>query len=277
MRGRGSLSRRALLVCGLFLVELGAPWTSSAELTGEVQALLASPDPDRWLDAVERLAKMDDVPSLLRLLREDPRKVVRTAAGLVLAGFQERRVLEALGQALDDPEQWVRLVAVEALAFLGGEEVNGPLRRALQDQDPEVRTAAREALDQLGRDREVPFSTVDRGVTSGIKEAGFFVLRTEEEWQRFWRRHASSDPPVVDFSREMVIAAFMGEQRTGGFSIEIQKVEDKGGLLKVLVQKTLPAPESPVLQVLTQPYHIIKLAKTELPVRFARRSLKEKR
>jgi hypothetical protein len=147
----------------------------------------------------------------------------------------------------------------------------------LEDQDPEVRTAAQEALERLRLDREVPFSTVERGVTSGIKEAGFFVLRTEEEWQRFWRRHASSDPPVIDFSREMVIAAFMGEQRTGGFSIEIQKVEDKGGLLKVLVQRTVPAPERPVLQVLTQPYHIIRLAKTELPVRFARRSFEEER
>lgn len=263
----------ASLVSCLFLLGLGAPWTSSAGQAGEVQALLASPDPDRWLEAVERLAVADDVSALIGLLREDSRKVVRTAAGLYLAGFQEQRVLDALIQALDDPEQWVRLVAVEALAFLGGEKVNSPLRLALEDQDPEVRTAAREALDQLKRDREVPFSTVDRGVTSGIKEAGFFVLKTEEEWRAFWRRHASSTPPVLDFSREMVIAAFMGEQRTGGFSIEIQKVEDKGGLLKVLVQKTLPAPESPVLQVLTQPYHIIRLAKTDLPVRFARRSL----
>jgi hypothetical protein len=71
---------------------------------------------------------------------------------------------------------------------------------------------------------------------------------------------------------EMAIAVFMGEQRTGGFSLGIQRVEDKSGLLKVLVHITKPEQGTIVAHVLTRPYHIIKLQKTDVPIRFGKQS-----
>jgi len=273
IRRRGQ-SRR---IVGGFLLVLLVGWpglasTSSAAEGGEVQELLASPDPGRWLYAVDRLGASNDVTSLIHLLHEDPRKVVRTAAALVLAGFQEKRVVEALVQALGDQEAWVRLAAVEALAYIGGDEVKGPLQQALQDQDQDIRKAAQDALARLRDDKEVPFSTVDQGTSSGIKEQAFLVIKTEREWRGLWSRHRASEPPPIDFSREMAIAIFIGEQRTGGFQVEIRNVEDKGGFLKVVVQTIAPVPGSSVLQVLAQPYHIIKLERKEIPVRFSRRT-----
>lgn len=125
--------------------------------------------------------------------------------------------------------------------------------------------------------RELSFSTVERGVSSGIRERAQRVIGTVEEWRALWASHYStalSPPPLppIDFSREMIIAVFMGEQRTGGFSLEIKKVEEREGRLQVPFLEHSPAPGSPVLQVLTQPYHMIRLPRTELPVQIVRQS-----
>jgi hypothetical protein len=247
-------------------------WTSAADPAAEVQALLASSHPNSWLEAVERLAAAEQVSTLIRLLREDSRKLVRTAAALLLPLFQEERVIAALSQAVDDHEDWVRLASIEALAILGGEQVQAPLQQATKDQDPEVRKTAEEALERLKLDKAIPFFTVDRGLHSEIKEAISTVFHSEDGWKRFWRRHAASEPHPIDFSKEMVIAVFMGEQRTGGFSLDIQKVEDKSGLLKALVYITKPDQAAIVPQALTQPYHIIRLQKMYFPVRFTKQS-----
>jgi hypothetical protein len=256
----------------LVLLGLVASWAFAADPAAKAQELLASSHPNGWLEAVEQLAAAEQVSTLIQLLREDPRKLVRTASALVLPLFQEERVIVALSQALDDQEDWVRLASIEALAFLGGEQVQGSLQRAIKDQDPEVRKAAEEALERLKLDKAIPFSTVERGFHSEIREAISTVFRSEDRWKRFWMRHAASEPHPIDFSKEMAIAVFMGEQQTGGFSLDIQQVEDKSGLLKVLVHITKADQETIIPHVLTQPYHIIKLQKMDVPIRFAKRS-----
>lgn len=150
--------------------------------------------------------------------------------------------------------------------------MQGPLQQAAKDQDPEVRKAAEETLERLKLDKPIPFRTVEGGIHSDIREAISTVFRSEDRWKRFWMRHAASEPYPIDFSEEMAIAVFMGEQRTGGFSLDIQRVEDKSGLLKVLVHITKPEHGTIVPHVLTQPYHIIKLRKMDVPIRFVKQS-----
>lgn len=119
----------------------------------------------------------------------------------------------------------------------------------------------------------LPFSTVDQGVFSEIRERAQRVIGGAEEWKVLWASRSSAipsppPPPPINFSREMVIAVSMGEQRTGGHSIEIQKIEEGRYGLEVLVSEAFPPPGALVTQVLTQPYHIIKVERRELPVRF---------
>ena len=77
-------------------------------------------------------------------------------------------------------------------------------------------------------------------------------------------------PPDVDFSSLMVIAVFRGEFPTGGYSTEIMEVTGSSGKITVTVDETDPG-GGMALQVLTQPYHIIKLGKSHLPVEFVYR------
>ena len=73
-------------------------------------------------------------------------------------------------------------------------------------------------------------ATVEKGQRSGIREALQTVIRNRDEWNAFWKRHASTNTPpalapIVDFDREMVVGIFLGEKSTGGYEVEIVRAE----------------------------------------------------
>ena len=124
----------------------------------------------------------------------------------------------------------------------------------------------------------VPFATVAGGFFSGIREPTQIVIRTHDEWVAFWGRHTRAQvvrpvAPAVDFSREMVVGVFLGEQATGGYEIRITKVERTGSELCVHYRLKAPDPGAILAQALTQPYHVIKVSREPGPLVFFRESL----
>lgn len=118
-----------------------------------------------------------------------------------------------------------------------------------------------------------PIQTLARGTSSGVRERLVTVIKTEEAWRALWQRHIVGveprpAPPPVDFSREMVVAVFMGEQRTSGATVEVLEATRQEGAIVVRVREVSPPPEGIVLPVLTQPFHLVALPRSELPVRF---------
>jgi hypothetical protein len=112
---------------------------------------------------------------------------------------------------------------------------------------------------------EVPFTTVLKGRYSAVRQRLVLVIRLQAEWETLWHAHSSSavskqKPPMVDFDREMIVAVFLGERRTGGHSIAIKTVEEEPDTadLKVYYSEVSPPPNSLVTQALT-PFHMIKL------------------
>ena len=120
----------------------------------------------------------------------------------------------------------------------------------------------------------VPFSNVELGVSSGIRDPTRVVVRTSREWLLVWARHARSVgavvPPPVDFSRDMVVGVFMGERDTGGYQIEITGVERTAEVLRVQYRVREPEPGAVLTQALTQPFHLIRLARDDAFVSFIR-------
>lgn len=119
----------------------------------------------------------------------------------------------------------------------------------------------------------VTFETVDRGVHSGIRDERRVVIRDGAAWASLWAEHvAGRTPPpqlpAVDFSREMVLGYFWGEKPTSGYGVEITEVVQTAQGLLVRVEVSFPRPGAPVLQVLTQPYHLVRLPRSDLPVEF---------
>ena len=116
----------------------------------------------------------------------------------------------------------------------------------------------------------VNFRTIGRGANSGYQTAGQMVIDNPEEWADVWQQHASDiipSPPVpkVDFTNDQVVAVFMGEKRTSGYSVEILTVETKSALeddltsLVITVADRQPKPGNIVQEVITYPYHIITI------------------
>lgn len=107
-----------------------------------------------------------------------------------------------------------------------------------------------------------------RGYHSGVRETGARVARTEAQWGELWREHASylvPEPPLpeVDWSRDMVVGAFLGERPSGGFAIEIRDVVARDGRLVVEAIESKPAVDRVVPMVVTHPYHFVRVPKGE--------------
>ena len=123
----------------------------------------------------------------------------------------------------------------------------------------------------------VPFSTLAKGLASGVAQPTQIVVRTQDDWGGLWSRHmrtqtAPPPPPPVDFSRDMVVALFMGERPTGGYAIEVTRIERTDSGLSVHYRTTRPDPAAMQAQALTQPFHLVALPRTDGPVTFVAES-----
>jgi hypothetical protein len=115
------------------------------------------------------------------------------------------------------------------------------------------------------------FETIDIGQHSGIAGQQPQVLKidTQAEWEEFWSRHQADVTPApplpkVDFSQEMVIAAVDQQESSGGYRFEITNVVPDPDSVVVLVDKAVPGADCVVTAEITQPFHIVRTAKTSL-------------
>ena len=114
----------------------------------------------------------------------------------------------------------------------------------------------------------VAYTTVDQGHYSGVRESLQIVISSQEEWAALWSRHAfgrrpAPSPSPIDFSAEMVVGLFLGQKGTGGYSVEITRAELDGANLKVFYRERNPPPGAMLTQALTQPYHLVRLSRSE--------------
>ncbi|OGS27525.1 MAG: hypothetical protein A2297_03445 [Elusimicrobia bacterium RIFOXYB2_FULL_48_7] len=98
--------------------------------------------------------------------------------------------------------------------------------------------------------------------SSGIKSKKSVVIRTQAEWQELWEAHTKNISPMpplpdVDFTKCLVVAVFMGEQKSGGYGIQITDIQESEDNIFIEFTETVPAKGSVAAQQLTQPYHII--------------------
>jgi hypothetical protein len=107
--------------------------------------------------------------------------------------------------------------------------------------------------------------TIEKGDQSNIDDAKQVLVRTEAEWTKLWQQHSPDHPkPSVDFSKEMVVAVFMGSRPNAGFSTTITAATAANGALLVRYKESMPAPGAVSAQILTFPYHIVAINKADV-------------
>lgn len=67
----------------------------------------------------------------------------------------------------------------------------------------------------------------------------------------------------TDFSAFFVIAVFQGEKGSTGYSVEVTDVQRKDNTITIYAQFHEPAPDALTNPLITSPYYILKVEKTE--------------
>jgi hypothetical protein len=110
----------------------------------------------------------------------------------------------------------------------------------------------------------VTFRTVGKGYRSGVHAPLQISARSPSEWTALWRQHTSMDSsspplPAIDFDKEIVVGLFLGDKPTGGYDMQISRVEHSNDGLTIYYREKTPPPGGMVTQALTQPFHIVRI------------------
>ena len=67
--------------------------------------------------------------------------------------------------------------------------------------------------------------------------------------------------PSIDFSKETVIAVFMGEKTSGGYAVSVESVKEEGEQVIVQIKEIKPDTKEMVTMAITQPFCFVKINK----------------
>ncbi len=100
------------------------------------------------------------------------------------------------------------------------------------------------------------------------------VVRNQADWQTVWNQvHAKINPMPnlipVDFNKEMVVVLVLDQKPTAGYYVSVSSVTETADKISVNAKVTSPGKGCTVAQTITEPYTIIKFAKSNKPVAFA--------
>ena len=114
-----------------------------------------------------------------------------------------------------------------------------------------------------------PFTTVAKGDVSGQQTAKQVTVRTAAEWKALWKDHAPTEKmPSVDFAKNLVVGIFLGSKPSAGHEVEIVGVRTQEKDLIVEYVQKQPGRGTMAAQILTEPFHLVAVAKHAGTVRF---------
>ncbi|MBI3552265.1 MAG: protease complex subunit PrcB family protein [Elusimicrobia bacterium] len=101
-----------------------------------------------------------------------------------------------------------------------------------------------------------------KGQASAICEKKTVVVKNDKEWGDLWKQHAGEEAkaPKVDFTREMVVAVFLGQRPKAGYQVDIVLMPDPLDKNKLVVFYSEVFPKGGYsAQVVSRPYAMVKV------------------
>jgi len=116
---------------------------------------------------------------------------------------------------------------------------------------------------------QTTFTSVAKGDISGQQLAKQVIVLTPAEWKALWKDHSATEKmPIVDFTKNMVVGIFLGSKPSAGHDVEIVGVRTQEKELIVEYVQKQPGRGTMAAQILTEPYHLVSVAKHPGSVRF---------
>lgn len=97
--------------------------------------------------------------------------------------------------------------------------------------------------------------------TGGRDKAGNEVITSQEGLTNLYGELNLADVPAVNFKENNVVALFLGEKRTGGYSISVESAVVKNDKAEVKILNGYPEAGGMVTMMLTSPYCIAAIPK----------------
>lgn len=99
------------------------------------------------------------------------------------------------------------------------------------------------------------------GSHSGIKQQTAVAVQDARQWEALWSRHDGGNPaPKVDFSKESVIAVFLGERQSAGVKVEVVVQQDPIDASRLnAFYREVAGGKAFSAAVICQPYAIVKV------------------
>ena len=119
---------------------------------------------------------------------------------------------------------------------------------------------------------KIVLNILDVKTNSGVQLAQNLVIKDAAAWTTLWTQHDNNFGaalPVIDFSKRMVVAVFLGSKPSGCYAIKDLSIWRSGGKLNVAHIDRLPGPLELCTAVLTAPAYLVELGRTEDVVEFA--------
>ncbi|VAW99900.1 hypothetical protein MNBD_GAMMA21-2399 [hydrothermal vent metagenome] len=115
------------------------------------------------------------------------------------------------------------------------------------------------------------YSVISQGQQSGFTLQKVLIIESTGEFNELWAIHtggSKTPTPIINFKSSVVVANFLGEQPTGGYSIKVNKVVYTEKYTQIIFSTHRPTPGSMRTMQITQPYIMIKIDKTKKPIYF---------
>ncbi len=112
-----------------------------------------------------------------------------------------------------------------------------------------------------------------KGEISQAQSQTFLVARTAAEWDALWAL-AGRPPPARLPDGMMALGLFLGVRTSGGYGVDVVRigVESVAGQRdRMVVEFRETVPQGVAASVITSPYAIVLVRRSDAPVRFVRR------
>lgn len=110
------------------------------------------------------------------------------------------------------------------------------------------------------------------GQNCSVRTEAEAVAKTQAEFEKIWKAVTDGHWPKPETPElpadKMAVAIFMGSRSSGGYAIKITDVKTEGGKLVVEYSKASPEPGMMSTNVMTEPFSIRLVDKTDAPVEF---------
>lgn len=127
---------------------------------------------------------------------------------------------------------------------------------------------------QNGISEIIQFTVIEQNSLYGNGEEGLaskeFIISNTKDWhqllEKMGRNNGSklSDEPI-NFSKYDIIAVFDQIRPSSGFSLAVDVCQLEG---YIVIETISIVPQGPAASVITQPYVILKIEKTNVPIKF---------